>query len=514
MAIACADKRNPLALYSVGQLRAIESAALTSIPHGSLMQRAGNAVASAAIDRLPKISDDPQVLIAAGPGNNGGDALVAASTLAQQGVKVTVMLVADENALPDDARNALLHAKQSGAVFVNTTGNDRWSLVIDGLFGIGLTRPLEGRYREVVEQLNRLHCPVLAIDVPSGLNADTGAVVGPDGIAIRADETLTFIANKPGLHTCHGKDYAGHVIVDDLGIECMLFPEPIAHLNSPQFFSQVMRVRLHASHKGSNGDLHVIGGCDGMSGAVILAARMALMAGAGRVFAEFAGRVPAFDSQHPELMCHQADQQMTHQGVIVIGPGLGKSKNAYDLLGRALSSKLPLVIDADGLNLIADEAPLQARLAQRTAPTLLTPHPLEAARLLSRDVHAVQSDRLSTAHALAHRYRATVILKGSGSIISQPNGLAFINSTGNPALATAGTGDVLSGLCGALLAQGWPVWECALAATWLHGRAADEMVKAGTGPIGATASELLPWIRRSMNDLVYQQNQSGYKVTH
>lgn len=504
MATACADRHDPLALYSVAQIRAIESVALSAVPPGTLMQRAGAAVARAALSRLPDITPQTRILIAAGPGNNGGDALVAAALLAQQRLNVTVVLFADHHSLPEDAREALRQAKQSSVVFatsVDQVSPSSWALAIDGMFGIGLTRPLHGPYAEMAQRLNRLDCPVLAIDVPSGLDADSGSVVGPDGIAVCADATLTFIGDKPGLHTMHGRDSAGEVVVDALDIDASLFPEPVASLNSPPWFAPLLRPRLHASHKGGYGDLHVIGGAEGMSGAVILAARMALMAGAGRVFAGFAGATPAYDSLHPELMCREAEKLSLDRGAIVIGPGLGTSRNAHDLLGRALSTTLPIVIDADGLNLIAAEAPLQTRLAQRTAPTLLTPHPLEAARLLGTNADAIQADRLSAARAIARRYQSTVILKGSGSIIARTDERSVINNTGNAALATSGSGDVLAGLCGALLAQGWPAWECALAATWLHGSAADAMVEAGTGPAGATASELLPWIRNALNDL-------------
>ncbi len=502
MAIGCADQRNSLNLYSVAQVRAIEAAAISWAGPGILMQRAGAAVARHALTLLHEITTDLHVLVAAGPGNNGGDALEAAALLVQHGIKITIVHLAEENALTAEAGMALKHARQSGAVFADSIPAMSWSLAIDGLFGIGLTRPLEGRYRDLATQLNQLSCPVLAIDVPSGLDADTGSIVGPNGLAVSANETMTLIANKPGLHTLYGRDNAGHVVTDDLGIDPSLFPEPIARLNTPLAFADEVRPRVHASHKGSNGDLQVIGGAEGMSGAVILAARMALMAGAGRVFAGFAGPVPAYDSLHPELMCRHADDLRADHGAVVIGPGLGMSRHAHDLLGRALSFAPALVIDADALNLIAAEPALQSRLAQRTAPSLLTPHPLEAARLLGTDVHAVQSDRLSAANALAQRYHATVILKGSGSIIAQPGDIPVINTTGNPALATAGSGDVLAGLCGALLAQGWPVKACALAATWLHGSAADQMVANGTGPIGATASELMPWIRNALNKLV------------
>jgi hydroxyethylthiazole kinase-like uncharacterized protein yjeF len=502
MATVCADRGDSLALYSVAQVRAIEAAALSAVGPGILMQRAGAAVARRALALLPEINANLPVLFAAGPGNNGGDALEAAALLAENGVNVTIIHLANENTLTADARMALTRARQSRAVFVDSLPALSWSLAVDGLFGIGLTRPLEGRYRDLATQLNQLSCPVLAIDVPSGLDADTGGIVGQHGMAVRADETLTFIANKPGLHTLHGRDSSGHVVTDDLGIDKNLFPEPVARLNTPLAFADEIHPRLHASHKGSYGDLQIIGGAEGMSGAVVLAARMALMAGAGRVFAGFAGPVPAYDTLHPELMCRHAGDLRADDGAVVIGPGLGMSRHAHDLLGRALSFAPAVVIDADGLNLIAAEPPLQHRLAQRRAPTLLTPHPLEAARLLATDVHAVQSNRLGSANELARRFHATVILKGSGSIIAQPGDIPTINTTGNPALATAGSGDVLAGLCGALLAQGWSAWACALAATWSHGSAADQMVADGTGPTGATASELMPWIRSALNRLV------------
>lgn len=512
MATACADRLNPPALYSVAQIRAIESAALSAVPPGTLMQRAGAVVARAALSRLSEVTPQTRILIAAGPGNNGGDALVAAALLAQQNVAVTVVLFADQNSLPNDAGEALRQATQSGVAFatsVSEVSQSSWVLAIDGMCGIGLTRPLQGPFAQMARLLNRLDCPVLAIDVPSGLNADTGSVVGPGGIAVCADATLTFIGDKPGLYTLQGRDNAGEVIVDALGIDASLFPEAVAYLNSPASFAHLMRTRLHASHKGSYGDLHVIGGAEGMSGAVILAARMALMAGAGRVFAGFAGTAPAYDSVHPELMCRQAEKLSLDRGAVVIGPGLGMSRHAHDLLSSALSSALPLVIDADGLNLIAAEAPLQTRLAQRNAPTLLTPHPLEAARLIQTHADAIQADRLSAAKAISERFHSAVILKGSGSMIARAGEIVVVNTTGNAALATAGSGDVLAGLCGALLAQGWPVWECALAATWLHGHAADQMVSAGTGPVGATASELLPWIRKALNEIAYRKSQAA-----
>ncbi len=486
-------------LYDVGQLRAIERQALSAEPDGTLMQRAGAATAALAAT-LVKPADGP-LLVFAGPGNNGGDALDAAARLCEGGYRVSVVLLADATRLPADAAAALQRAQDSRLAFVELAEiKGVWALAIDGLFGIGLTRAPEGEFRAAIERINALGCPVLAIDVPSGLDADTGIRVG-SGIAVRADSTLTFIGNKPGLHTAEGRDHAGRVHVNSLGIGAPLFGEPRAMLCTPALFAHVLAARPHASHKGSYGDLTVIGGAAGMGGAVLLAARMGALAGAGRVFAAFAGAVPAFDPVHPELMCRDAHAVELAAGAAVAGPGLGMSRDAADLVARALASALPLVIDADALNLIAAEPGLQQRLARRHAPSLLTPHPLEAARLLGIDAAAVQSDRLAVAADLARRFNAHVILKGSGSVLASPHGDLAVNASGNPALATAGSGDVLAGLCGALLAQRLPMREAALAAAWMHGHAADRLVADGLGPVGLTASELPEMIRRVLNEL-------------
>ncbi len=499
MATACADARAH-GLYSVAQLRAIEHAALGALPPGTLMQRAGAAVARTALDMLTAAPAAP-ILVLAGPGNNGGDALEAAALLAGEAKMVYVLLMADPHRLPDDARAAYERAAAASVRFIAPTEIERdWALTIDGLFGIGLARPLEGEYRRLIERLPLLHCPVLAIDIPSGLDADNGTLVGD--IAVTADRTITFIGDKPGLHTGFGRDHAGAVDVCTLDIDPGLYGAPVATLVVPTMFVGSLPRRRHASHKGSHGDLTVVGGASGMGGAVLLAARMGAMAGAGRVFAAFAGPVPAFDPVHPELMCRDAHAARLENGAAVVGPGLGTSRDSADLVARALASALPLVLDADALNLVAAEPGLQQKLARRTAPALLTPHPLEAARLMGIDAQQVQANRLGVAAGLAKRFDACVVLKGSGSIIAAPDGRLAINGCGNAALATAGSGDVLAGLCGALLAQRMPPWEAACAAVWLHGSAADQLLASGVGPIGVTAGELIAPIRQCMNQLV------------
>lgn len=498
-------------LFTVAEIRAIEHAAAQRLPEGALMQRAGQAGANEALDLLPFTTSRARVLVLAGPGNNGGDALETAAHLAHAGALVTVLHF-PPSAAPAAERNAALHrAVNSPARLITladaaeaqtaVAGTD-WTLVVDGLFGIGLARPITGGYADLVATINRLPCQVIALDVPSGLDADTGAVVGGEaGAVLRATHTVTFIGDKPGLHTAEGRDHAGLVIASNLEIDRDLFPQAQARLNDVALFAHCARRRRHSSHKGSHGNVAVVGGARGMAGAPILAARTALNAGAGRVYACFVGDPPAFDATQPELMCRSAQQYDFSSAILVIGPGMGGSSSSAEMLASALHTHSPVVLDADALNLVAGSEALQRQLAQRDASCILTPHPLEAARLLAISAAQVQSDRPSAARELARKLSATVVLKGSGTVIAARDGAIVINNTGNPALATAGTGDVLSGLCGALLAQGWPEWEAALAAVWLHGMAADVLVSDGAGPIGITASELIPAIRTAVNRL-------------
>lgn len=500
------------ALYPVSEIRAIEQAALAMLPVGALMQRAAQAAAHHALKLVSDARTGTAVLVLAGPGNNGGDALETAHLLAEAGMQVTVLLCAEAARQSSESQQALARAKSSAVRFDEPTVKSvrkqgSWDLVIDGLFGIGLTRPISGTLRDIVDVINTFACPVLALDVPSGLDADTGAIVGEDGVAVRASHTITFIGDKPGLHTCEGRDYAGEVLVASLDIDLRHFLPASAHLNSLDAFSSFLRLRPHNSHKGSYGDVIVIGGARGMGGAPILAARAAAKCGAGRVFAAFVEEPPPYDSRQPELMCRFAGDMDFSSGTLVVGPGLGMSRAAHDLLAAALHAAAPLLLDADALNLVAAEPGLQQKLAQRRAPVVLTPHPLEAARLLKISAKEVQANRPYAARQLARQFNAVVILKGSGSVIAKPDGELMINTTGNPALATAGTGDVLAGICGALIAQSFPVWNAALAATWLHGQAADTLTSQGAGPIGLTASELLPNVRTILNQLTQQHAQ-------
>jgi ADP-dependent NAD(P)H-hydrate dehydratase / NAD(P)H-hydrate epimerase len=499
-------------LFTIAEIRAIEHAAAQRLPDGALMQRAGQAGANQALDLLPVTIGRARVLVLAGPGNNGGDALETAAHLAHAGAQITVLHFPPGGTPAAERVDALQRARSSPARFAaidspagarSVAEGTQWALVVDGLFGIGLARPITGDFADLVNAINAMDCPVVALDVPSGLDADTGAIVGGEtpGAAVRATHTITFIGDKPGLHTAEGRDHAGVVIVSGLEIDPELFPAARASLNGEDLFGHCPRRRRHSSHKGSNGSVAVVGGARGMAGAPILAARTALSSGAGRVYACFVGEVPAFDAAQPELMCRSAQQYDFNSAVLVIGPGMGSSAASAEMLASALHSHSPVVLDADALNLLAGSGALRQQLVQRNAPCILTPHPLEAARLLGVTAAEVQADRPSAARALAERLGATVVLKGSGTVIAARDSKIVVNTTGNPALATAGTGDVLSGLCGSLLAQGWPEWEAALAGVWLHGVAADDLVGEGVGPIGLTAGELIPAIRAALNRL-------------
>lgn len=469
-------------------LRALEAHHAAAQP--ALMERAG--AAAAAIARQMLTDGALPALILAGPGNNGGDAFVVARLLAAAGRPPQVLFAGDPADLPADARAASAAWRAAGGESHTDFPAAPYGLIIDGLFGIGLTRPITGAYAEWIERANASDHPILALDTPSGLNALTGRIAGP---CIRASHTATFIALKPGLLTGDGPDVCGTVSVCDLDLAC---DAPDGLRVAPALFRSCLSPRPRNSHKGSYGAVAIVGGAPGMAGAPLLAGRAALKLGAGRVYLGMLERL-AVDYAQPELMLRTPEAAMATATVLAIGPGLGQAETAHELLTQALASALPLVVDADGLNLLAQDNDLQQRLAVRPAPTFLTPHPTEAARLLGATTAEVQADRLAAASELSRRLHAHVALKGCGTIVVAPNGRWFINTTGNPGLATAGSGDVLTGMLAALLAQGWPSLEALLAAVHLHGAAADACVATGHGPLGLVAGDIIDPARQTLN---------------
>jgi hydroxyethylthiazole kinase-like uncharacterized protein yjeF len=455
-------------VYLADDIRRIERAAGAASP--PLMERAGGAAAELAAKLVSESSKD--VLVLAGPGNNGGDARIVAQRLKEKFFRVVVA-----SRPPDLVEKA-------------------WGLVVDGLFGIGLARDLAGEHAALVDYANRQPCPRLALDIPSGLHADSGRVLGR---AVRATHTITFIALKPGLLTLEGPDHCGEVVVADLNLAVGDLLAPNAWVAEPRLFRGVLRPRPRNFHKGMAGSLAVIGGATGMSGAALLAGRAALKMGAGRVYVGLLDEQSS-DPGALELMLRHPDDALGQDlDALVVGPGLGEGERAETLLGAALASDLPCVLDADALNLVAENETLRQACARRQADTLITPHPAEAGRLLALTTADVQADRVKAARALATNLHAHVVLKGAGSILVARDGHWFVNTTGNPGMASAGMGDVLAGILGALLAQRYSGESALVLGTHLHGAAADDLVKDGVGPVGLTASEVIGAARRRWN---------------
>ncbi len=500
---------NPPTLYRSPSLRQIESLHA----HDALMQRAGAAAADWAVS-LAGERNRP-ILILAGPGNNGGDAFEVGRLLRQRFFAVCLVFAGDPGKLPADAavaRQAFIAA--GGATITAIPDDVRWSLIIDGLFGIGLTRAPAGSYAESITTANqqavRDNCPLLALDCPSGLNADTGVAFAP---CIEASHTITFIAGKPGLLTADGPDCCGEIRVADLALNPADEVEPDGHIVTLATFRAHLKPRRNNTHKGSFGSAGILGGDQTMVGAALLAGRAALKLGAGRVYLGLLDAdAPAVDLLQPELMMRRADTVLQADlQALACGPGLGRSSEALRQLEQSVRTPIPLVLDADALNLLAEDRHLESTLAKRPCPAILTPHPAEAARLLGCSVADIQSDRIKATGDLAGRYRCHVALKGCGTVIAIPQGdflrgavnrKFWLNSTGNPGMATAGMGDVLSGLIVALLAQNWPPEMALLAGVHLHGAAADRLVASGIGPVGLTAGEVIDAARTLFNEWV------------
>lgn len=496
------------AVYSTAEIREIEHLASTLPDAPRLMEAAGLAAAEVARDRLLTHGGN-KVLVLAGPGNNGGDAFVVARHLAGWRFEVTLVFAGERENLSADARQALNAWSVSGGEILDEVPGERtWSAVIDGLFGIGLDRregrELTGKYLALVERVNAMMLPVLALDIPSGLGSDTGTV---RGAGIKAGLTVTFIGLKPGLFTHQGPDYCGEIILRDLGLDIPSLKEPVAwRVDQPCVQELLPPPRPAESHKGMFGSIGIIGGSRGMAGAGLLAGTAALKLGAGRVYLGLLdSHVLEVDPSQPELMLRPVDElfKLKQLSCLVVGPGLGTEPAASFWLGCALESDLPLVLDADALNLAATHPRLAEQIQWRKASSILTPHPAEAARLLRTDTAAIQNDRMTAATELAKRYNCCVVLKGAGSISATPGGKRYINTSGNPGLSSAGTGDILSGMIGAFIAQGSSAIDSLLVAVHLHGAAADALEKELGGPMGMTASEIPSAARRLLNHWRY-----------
>lgn len=475
-----------LPLHDLAATRRLEAAALGATPPPPLMRRAGHAAARLALALAPHAQC---VRIFAGAGNNGGDGLEAAIELQRLGKWVEVLRSGEPTS--SDATAALARARAAGVTIdpLEPRPLGPNDLAIDALLGIGASRAPDGGIAAAIAALNALPCPVLVIDLPSGLHPDTGQPLGT--ACVQATHTLTLLTLKPGLFTGRGRDVAGTVWFDGLGVDIDATGASAwlyAGADAPA-------PRRHAQHKGSFGDVAVVGGAAGMAGAALLAGRAAHAAGAGRVFVQMLDDgASGVDAGRPELMLRhdwagRRDPAALAAATVVCGCGGGDAVRG--VLPALLTHTRRLVLDADALNAIAADTSLQTLLrgrAHRGGVTVLTPHPLEAARLLGLPGGApVQADRLGSARALAERLGCVVLLKGSGSVLAAPGRIPSLNASGNAALASAGTGDVLAGWIGGLWAQEpeqsqhgdadalGPAWRAASHAAWQHGAAADEV---------------------------------------
>jgi ADP-dependent NAD(P)H-hydrate dehydratase / NAD(P)H-hydrate epimerase len=499
------QRMQPTILYTAKQCRDLDFFATESgIAGYALMSRAGRAGFDLLCKQWP--GTEP-VHVICGLGNNGGDGLVVARLAHLQGRDVTVHLSGDAKKFQDEAECAYVDAQIQGVriIPVDTTRIITKGIIVDALLGIGLQGPVRDSAAEVIRWINACHRPVLALDIPSGLCADTGNVLGD---AVKAEKTLTFIAAKRGLYTAKGVEYCGEVILDSLAVPQKLYAMAgtgVEHLQLPSLLD-VLPVRPLDAHKGLFGHVLVIGGNKGMAGAVLMAAEACARTGAGLVsVATLPEHVPAIVSHRPELMAHgvnsihDLEPLLARATVVVIGPGLGQDAWAEQMLYRAATSGLPMVVDADALNIISGKRVINAPYP---AQWILTPHPGEAARLLDVRVSDVNADRFASVQKLQKQYGATVILKGAGTLIASEQAMALC-SYGNPGMASGGMGDVLSGVTGGLLAQGLSTSDAARLAVALHAKAADLAVLK-SGMRGLLASDLMPMVRQLMNAIECQ----------
>lgn len=493
-------------LYTAEQVRELDRFAIRNhgIPGYELMQRAGRGAFIHLQGLLASAGEvdgntSRRVLVVCGGGNNAGDGYVIAALAKTKGYAVDVVGLVSPDKLQGDALQAAQAWCNLGGQVrtIEQVDIDGYNVIVDAILGIGLQRPVEGVFRDMIELINQVARPVLAVDIPSGLNADTGQ---PLEVAVKADATVTFIGLKQGLFTGRAAEYTGTVYCETLDVPAGVFDTqaPSAELITEDEVRVMLPRRPRYAHKGDYGHVLIIGGDMGMAGAVHMAASAALRTGAGLVsVATRPAHAASLVSRCPELMCHGVEAPedleplLKKATVIAIGPGLGRTGWARGLLARVLDSRHPLVVDADGLNLLAEEPVARGNW-------ILTPHPGEAARLLGTHATAVQNDRFAAIRALAGRYAGTVVLKGAGTLVAateeRPVGVCAL---GNPGMASGGMGDVLTGIIAGLLAQTGDLTAAARAGVWLHARAAD--CAAEQGERGMLATDVLPFIRQFAN---------------
>ncbi|HHW77501.1 MAG TPA: NAD(P)H-hydrate dehydratase [Xanthomonadaceae bacterium] len=489
----------PVELYRAAQVRELDRIAIEErgIPGYILMSRAGEAAFNLLRRRWPEAR---RIVVICGGGNNAGDGYVVARLARQAELDVQALTLSN----PDDLRGDALTAWQDAcAAGVPTTiftaaGLNGADLLVDAILGTGLEREVSGGWRDAIEAMNAHPADILAIDIPSGLHADTGAVLGA---AIRATATITFIGLKQGLFTGQGPACCGDVHFANLSVPPDIYPaiHPACWRYAGEDLPALLPPRWRSAHKGHFGHVLVIGGERGLAGAARMAGEAAARCGAGLVsVATRAAHAGWQATARPELMFHgietpaELDPLLNRATVIAIGPGLGRGDWGRGMLQAALARDKPLVLDADALNLLAIDPVFRDNW-------ILTPHPGEAARLLKMTPTEIEADRFAAVEDVALRFGGVAVLKGAGSLIaSKTDGLVALCATGNPGMASGGMGDVLTGVIAALVAQGLPLFAAAKAGVYLHGRAGDLAVRTD-GERGLLATDLLPFLRQLVN---------------
>lgn len=489
-----------------------KAAEMYSLSPRVLMEAAGIAAFNYVREILGEDLQGKRILICAGRGNNGGDALVLARYLGNAAATVRIALTNK----PEQFQGPAAEALRSVTAMVARDVDEKllagsWDLIVDGLIGTGLQGAVTGLTKELVGFINNQTAPVLALDIPTGVNADTGEIT--DGCCVQADYTITFGLPKIGLFCYPAPDYVGKLRVDAIGLPLTSDTDLnlTKYLIEPSLVQALLPQRPQVGHKGTFGHALTIGGSPGMLGAPCLAALGALRVGAGK-------STVAGPARYSSLLATKLTEVMTmeladNQGYIttaankalvssphryqavLVGPGLGTNFETGAFLQTLISqTQCPLVLDADALNLMADQhRQFQSLLAQRQEPVILTPHPGEMGRLMGLGSDQVQANRVEVAQAAAERWSAVVILKGAHTLVATPDGRLYLNPTGNSSLATAGTGDVLAGVIVGLLAQGMQPWAAAVCGTYLHGLAGDKAAQAGYG-VGLIAGDLLNYL--------------------
>jgi len=487
----------PGALYTAEQVRGLDRRAIQDlgIPGYELMTRAGHAT----LDALRRLWPSAKSLaVLCGPGNNGGDGYVVARVARAQGMRVNLVAIAEPQRLHGDARRAYEDFAAAGG------SCQAWApqaldadVIVDAVFGTGLTREVSGDAAEILRAANASGRPIVAVDIPSGLHADTGATLG---VAVRADLTVTFIGRKVGFYLGAGPEHIGRLVFDDLAVprETYDHQAPTARLLGEEDVAAALPRRVKTAHKGANGHVLVVGGSPGMPGAARLAGEAALRAGAGLVTVAVHPGNAGVVAARPELMCVAARtakdlaSALKRATLVAVGPGLGQGDWSREIFEVAMGCGLPLVVDADALNLLA-ESP------RRHDRWVLTPHPGEAARLLGITVAAVQADRLAAARALQERFGGNVVLKGAGSVVQSPGELPCVCDRGNPGMAAGGMGDVLTGVIAGVAAQCDDLALAARAGVFVHAQAGD--LAARRGERGLLAGDVLEQVRACVNPL-------------